>query len=202
MSARPILILATGNPGKVRELQALLGDRWEVRPQSQYGVTPIPETGATFRANALLKAAHAAQITGLPALADDSGIEVDALGGRPGVLSARYAGEHATDADNNRRLLEELAGVPPIERGACYRCVLVMVSGPGDSQPIVAEGEWRGSIAESPRGSGGFGYDPLFIDADTGLRVAELPPETKNSRSHRAQALAALLARLRPHDAR
>jgi len=190
------LVLATDNPGKLRELVALLGDRWEILPQGQFGVQSAAETGTSFLANALLKAHHAASCTGLPSLADDSGLEVDALGGEPGVHSARYAGPGASDADNNSRLLVALAGVPAGRRSARYRCVLVLVRGPGDPAPLVAEGVWEGSIAEAPRGAWGFGYDPLFVDGASGLTGAELDSARKNSISHRGQALRRLKALL------
>lgn len=190
------LVLASGNAGKVREFQALLGAAWRVRPQSEFAVTSLEETGATFLANALLKARHAAQVTGLPALADDSGLEVDVLGGAPGVRSARYAGPEADDAANNAKLLEALAGVPDPQRTARYRCVLVWLGGPDDEAPLVAEGVWEGRILLAPRGRGGFGYDPLFLDPSTGLAAAELDAAAKNARSHRGRALAGLLALL------
>ena len=186
------LVLASGNPGKLREFAALLGPGWELVPQDRLGVAPVDETGTTFRENALLKARHAALATGLPALADDSGLEVDALGGAPGVYSARYAGPGASDAANNARLLAALADVPGPARTARYRCVLVLVAGPDDPAPLVAEGTWEGRIGFGPRGTGGFGYDPLFIDAASGLTGAELEPAAKNARSHRGQALGAL----------
>lgn len=186
------VVLASGNAGKVRELQALLGPGWRIRPQSDLGVPPVEETGDTFLANALLKARHAARLTGLPALADDSGLEVDALGGEPGVRSARYAGPGADDAANNSKLLAALAGVPEAGRTARFRCVLVWLDGPDDDVPLVAEGAWQGRILAAPRGKGGFGYDPLFLDPGTGLAAAEMDPVAKNARSHRGQALARL----------
>lgn len=185
----PEAVLASGNPGKVREFQALLGTRWTLRPQTDFGIAPVPETGDTFVANALLKARHAALATGLPALADDSGLEVDALGGQPGVRSARFAGDGAGDAANNGKLLAALAGVPDEARTARFRCVLVWVDGPGDPAPLVAAGAWEGRILQSPRGTAGFGYDPLFLDLATGLSAAELSAPAKNARSHRGQAL-------------
>jgi XTP/dITP diphosphohydrolase len=191
------LVLASDNPGKLRELRELLGDGWELLPQQQLGVSPAVEDGSTFRANALLKARHAAASTGLPALADDSGLEVDALGGAPGVHSARYAGIGASDDANNRQLLRALAGVPPGQRGARYRCVLALVRSAADTAPLLAEGRWEGQIAELPAGSHGFGYDPLFIDAVTGRRASEMSPAEKNVRSHRGAALRELVARLR-----
>jgi XTP/dITP diphosphohydrolase len=185
-------VLATGNPGKLREFQALLGPRLQLMAQSDYGVRPPPETGSTFLENALIKARHAAAITGLPALADDSGIEVDALGGRPGLHSARYAGPAATDADNNALLLRELAAVPDPHRSARYRCVLVLVRQADDPVPLVADGSWEGRIGVVARGAGGFGYDPLFIDAASGLTGAELTAAEKDARSHRGAASIAL----------
>ncbi len=192
-TAAPVdVVLASGNAGKAREIQQLLGPAWRVRRQSEFGVGPVEETGSTFLANALLKARHASRLTGLPALADDSGLEVDALGGHPGVHSARYAGPGADDAANNAKLLAALRGVPDAARTARFRCVLVWVDGPDDPSPLVAEGAWEGRILPDPRGSGGFGYDPLFRDPDTGLAAAELPAETKNACSHRGRALARL----------
>ena len=190
-------VLASGNAGKVREFAQLLAARdIEVIPQTAFAIAPPEETGSTFRDNALLKARHAAGLSGLAALADDSGIEVDALGGRPGVWSARYAGEGATDADNVALLLRELADVPAARRSARYRCVLVFVRDAADPQPVVADGVWEGHILSAPRGSGGFGYDPIFQPAGLSLAVAELPAQQKNLLSHRGQALRALLAAL------
>jgi XTP/dITP diphosphohydrolase len=190
------VVLATGNPGKAREIQALLGPGWDVVLQSALGVAPVEETGATFLDNALLKARHAAAFTGLPAIADDSGLEVDALGGAPGVRSARFAGEGASDADNVDLLLAELAGVPAAARAARFRCVMVYVSTADDPEPVVAEGTWAGRIAGRARGLGGFGYDPVFEDDTDGRTAAELPPEIKNDRSHRGAACRRLRARL------
>lgn len=189
-------VLASGNAGKVREFAALLAARdIEVLPQSAFGIVAAEETGNTYLENALLKARHAAH-SGLPALADDSGIEVDALAGRPGVRSARYAGEQASDADNLALLLRELAGVPEERRTARYRCVLVFVRDPLDSQPLIGSGVWEGQVLEAPRGSGGFGYDPIFQPQGCTLSAAQLPAAEKNVLSHRAQALRALLAAL------
>jgi len=190
----PRLVVASGNPGKLSELRALAAAlATEIVSQRELGVAAVAETEDSFLGNALLKARHAARATGAAALADDSGLEVDALGGAPGVHSARYAGEGASDADNNRRLLAALAGVAP-PWPARYRAVLVLVRGPDDPAPLVAEGRWEGRIAAAPRGAAGFGYDPLFIPAGEERTVAELGPAEKNRRSHRAQALAALLA--------
>jgi XTP/dITP diphosphohydrolase len=194
------LVVASSNAGKLRELRALASSlAAEIVPQSDLGVAAVAETGSSFLANALLKAQHAARATGSAALADDSGLEVDALGGAPGVYSARYAGEGASDADNIARLLGALDGVPPPRR-ARYHAVLVLVVGPDDPAPLVAEGRWEGRIATVARGGGGFGYDPVFLPGDGPRSVAELSPEEKNRLSHRARALEALLAawRARP----
>ncbi len=192
-------VLASGNAGKQREFAALLAPLgYEVVTQTSLGLVSASETGTTFEDNALLKARHAALLAGLPALADDSGIEVDALGGRPGVYSARYAGEQASDEANLRLMLTELAGVPPARRTARYRCVLAFVRGPADPQPLLAAGSWEGSILTAPRGSGGFGYDPIFLPEGSGLSAAEMTPAAKNVVSHRARALAALIALLGP----
>ena len=186
------VVLATGNEGKRRELEALLGADWELVSQATLGVEPVEETGATFLDNALLKARHASAATGLPAIADDSGLEVDALNGAPGVHSARYAGAEADDAANNARLLAALADVPEGQRGARFRCVMVFVRGPDEPTPLVADRSWEGRIATVARGTGGFGYDPLFIDPASGRHSAELPAGDKNARSHRGQAARAL----------
>ena len=191
------IVLASGNPGKLAELRALLaGHGCEVLAQEELGIAAPVEDGDDFRANALIKARHAAAASGLPAIADDSGLEVDALGGRPGVHSARYAGPAASAADNNQRLLAELADVPPQRRSARFRCVLACVRDAGDPTPLIAEGAWEGWIATAPRGAGGFGYDPLFIGVADGRTAAELPVAEKNRLSHRGQALAALGGRL------
>lgn len=194
----PRLVIATSNAGKLQELQALLGPGRELIPQDRLGVPPVEETGTSFLANALLKARHAARLTGLPALADDSGLEVDALDGAPGVLSARFAGPQSDDASNNRQLLAMMRDVPLPARTARYRCVLVCVSCADDDAPLIADGVWEGCILPAPRGSGGFGYDPLFLDPASGLSAAEMGAALKNSRSHRAQALRALQMALDP----
>jgi XTP/dITP diphosphohydrolase len=191
------VVLATGNPGKLREMRAILaGHDLQVVPQSEFGIVPPHEDGDSFAANALIKARHAAAASGLPAIADDSGLEVEALGGRPGLHSARYAGPSADDRANNERLLAELAEVPAQRRGARYRCAMVFVRGADDPDPIVAEASWPGRIGFEPRGGGGFGYDPYFVTAD-GRTVAEMPADEKNRVSHRGQALATLAARMR-----
>ncbi len=191
------LVLATGNAGKLREFRALLADlAIEVVPQSEFDVPSVPETGLTFIENALIKARNAARHTGLPALADDSGLAVDALHGRPGIYSARYSGPDADDLANNRKLLEELAGVPEQDRGARYHCILVFLRDAEDPVPLVCEAAWEGRIAPAPRGEGGFGYDPLFLPADGEGSAAELDPAIKNRRSHRGRAMALLRERL------
>jgi XTP/dITP diphosphohydrolase len=189
------VVLATGNRGKLAELAAILaGSGLEILPQSEFGIEPPVEDGDSFAANALIKARHAARLAGLPAIADDSGLEVDALGGRPGIHSARYAGPGAGDGDNNRKLLAELAGVPEAGRGARYRCAMAWVDHADDPHPLVCEAAWEGRIAERPRGEGGFGYDPLFVVAGGSRTAAEMPAGEKNRVSHRGQALAALAA--------
>jgi XTP/dITP diphosphohydrolase len=188
------LVLATANAGKQRELAALLTPHGgELILQGALGIETPEETGTTFEANALLKARHAARQAGLPALADDSGIEVDALGGAPGVYSARYAGAGAGDAANTAKLLEALRDVPAAARGARYRCVIVRVRSASDPAPLIATGSWEGRIADAPRGTGGFGYDPVFVPAGETLTAAEMSAAEKNAVSHRARALRALL---------
>ena len=189
------LVLASGNAGKLREFARLLGPlAIEVVPQAELGIPEAEEPHATFIENALAKARHASAGSGLPALADDSGICVGALGGAPGVQSARYAGEPKSDARNNEALVAALGGVA--DRRAHYYCVLVLVQRPDDPEPIVAEGVWHGRVVDAPRGSGGFGYDPHFEDATTGMTGAELPLARKNALSHRGKAMRRLIARL------
>lgn len=190
------LVLASGNPGKAREIEALLGAAFRIRLQSEWQIEPPTETGLTFVENALIKARYACVHTGLPALADDSGLEVDALDGAPGLYSARYAGEGASDADNLQKLLRELAVVPAEQRQARFRCVMVYLRHAMDPSPVIAEGCWEGTILTQPRGTGGFGYDPVFLVPDLNLASAELDPATKNRLSHRGQALAKLTAAL------
>jgi XTP/dITP diphosphohydrolase len=190
-------VLASGNPGKLRELGALLAPfSLELVAQADLGIRPAEETGTTFLENALLKAHHAARHARLAALADDSGIEVDALGGGPGVRSARFAGEGASDEDNLRRLLAELHDVPDGFRQARYQCVIVFVRGGADQRPLIAHGTWEGTIAHAARGRGGFGYDPVFVPAGEHRTAAELASADKNAVSHRGQALRALVAML------
>ncbi|MBI5108140.1 MAG: RdgB/HAM1 family non-canonical purine NTP pyrophosphatase [Rhodocyclales bacterium] len=194
------LVLASGNAGKLREFGQLLAPfDFEVLPQSAFAVPEAEEPHITFVENAIAKARHAARLTGLPALADDSGLCVTALGGAPGVFSARYAqsspDEPKSDQRNNEKLIADLAGIK--DRRAHYVAVLVLMRHADDPQPVVTEGEWHGEIIDTPRGEGGFGYDPYVLIPELGKTVAELPHEEKNRRSHRGQALAQLLARLR-----
>lgn len=192
------VVLATGNQGKVKELAAMLADQnIEVLPQSDFSVPDVPETGTTFVENAIIKARHAAKLTGLPAIADDSGLAVDALGGAPGVYSARYSGDNATDQTNNEKLLKELTGVPEHNRGAQFHCVLVYMSHADDPTPIICHGVWQGSILTEAKGNQGFGYDPLFWQEDLQQTSAELPRDVKNSLSHRGKALAQLVQQLK-----
>jgi XTP/dITP diphosphohydrolase len=191
------IVMASGNPGKLREIARLLeGLHVEVVPQSDYGISEAVEDGATFAENSLIKALHASDATGLAAIADDSGLAVDALDGRPGVHSARYAGPDATDEQNIDKLLTELAGVPAGARGAAFHCVATFVL-PGDGSPIQAEGVWRGSILLARQGDGGFGYDPVFLDPASALSSAQLSAEQKGARSHRGQALRRLVDQIR-----
>ena len=191
------LVLASGNAGKVAELRELLGDSgFALHAQSEFGVADVEETASTFVENALLKARHAARATGLPALGDDSGLCVDALHGAPGLYSARYGGVHGDAARNIARLLEEMRDIPGQARGARFYCVLVLLRGVDDPQPLIAEGSWEGRILERPRGERGFGYDPVFFDPDNACSAADLDPVVKNVISHRVRALAALKQRL------
>jgi XTP/dITP diphosphohydrolase len=191
------VVLASSNPGKVREFNQLLaGIDFEVVPQSDYGVAEAEETGLTFVENAILKARNAARHTNLPALADDSGLEVDALNGAPGIYSARYAGKGANDAQNLLKLLDDLTGVAEAQRTARFQCLLVYLRHEFDPTPLICQGTWEGRILTAPQGANGFGYDPVFFVPTHGCSSAELPPEVKNSLSHRGQALRALLAAL------
>jgi XTP/dITP diphosphohydrolase len=190
------LVVASGNPGKLRELAALLAPLGiAATSQSELGVPEAEEPHPTFIENALAKARNAARCTGLPALADDSGILADALDGAPGVHSARYAGEPRSDERNNQKLIAMLRDAP--SRAAHYYCVIVLVRHPDDPEPLIAEGRWEGEVVTEPRGHGGFGYDPHFLLPELGMTAAELDPEHKNRISHRGQALAMLAARLR-----
>ncbi len=189
------VVLASGNQGKLRELAAILAETGlSLHSQAEFAVVEAPETGLSFVENAIIKARNAAQQTGLAALADDSGLCVDALDGAPGIYSARYAGEGASDADNNRKLLASLR--QQTLRRAHFHCALVFVRHASDPAPIICEGLWEGEIVDQPRGDNGFGYDPLFYIPALGCCSAELPPAQKNQLSHRGQALAQLLARL------
>lgn len=196
-SVRRTLVLASGNAGKLRELGAmLLPLGWSARPQSDWALEEAVESGLSFIENALIKARHAARLTGLPALGDDSGLVVDALDGEPGIHSSRYAGEGADDASNNRKLLEALAGVGTGGRGAHFYCAMALMRHAGDPAPLLATGQWDGRILEAPAGSDGFGYDPLFWVPGEGCSAAQLPAGLKNRLSHRGQALAVLLQQL------
>ena len=189
------LVIATGNAKKLKEFERLLAPLGiEVIPQSAFNVPESPEPHCTFLENALAKARNAARHTGLPSLADDSGICVHALAGNPGVNSAYYAGQQKSDADNNARLIADLRGVE--DRSAHYTAVLALVLNESDPEPIIAEGRWYGEIIDVPRGSGGFGYDPYFLDVELGMTGAEMPLDQKGARSHRGKALAKLLAEM------
>ena len=192
------IVLATGNTGEVREINQLLAGRdLHVEPQSRFGVIEAEETGLSFVENAILKARNAAQHTGLPAIADDSGLEVDALNGAPGIYSSRYAGPAANDRDNVQKLLADLADVPESQRGARFQCVMVYLRHAADPTPLLCLGTWEGRILFSPRGENGFGYDPVFYVPTHDCSSAELTPDIKNSLSHRGQALRKLIEALR-----
>ena len=192
------LVVATGNAGKLVEIRAVLGDcGLQLVPQSEFGLFDAEESGSTFVENALLKARHATRATGLPALADDSGLIVDALHGAPGLITAHYAGVHGDSQRNIARLLGELEGIPHEHRTARFYSVVVVLRDAEDPAPLIAQGEWYGRILEAPRGTGGFGYDPVFLDPETGLSGAEMDPARKNLVSHRGKALLALRERLR-----
>ncbi|ACR67522.1 XTP/dITP diphosphatase [Edwardsiella ictaluri] len=192
------VVLATGNAGKVRELASLLTDfGLDIVAQSTLGIDGAEETGLTFIENAILKARHAARLSGLPAIADDSGLAVDALGGAPGIYSARYAGEDASDRTNMEKLLAALQDVPADQRQARFHCVLVYLRHADDPTPLVCHGVWEGEIADAPSGDGGFGYDPIFFVPAQGCTAAQLSREQKRTISHRGQALQQLLDRIR-----
>ncbi|MCX4026684.1 RdgB/HAM1 family non-canonical purine NTP pyrophosphatase [Endozoicomonas sp. SM1973] len=192
------VVLASNNLGKLNEFQHLLGGlNFKMLPQKQFGIQSVAETGLTFVENAILKARHASSIARLPALADDSGLEVDALNGAPGIYSARFAGEAASDADNNQKLLQLLEGKSPSERTARFHCVLVYLKHPADPTPLICHGTWEGIILEEVRGDNGFGYDPLFFVPSEHCTSAELPSNLKNKLSHRAQAMQKLLTKLK-----
>lgn len=192
------IVLATGNAGKIREFADLLGPLgFEFLPQAEFGIEPPEETGETFEDNALLKARYAAALSGLPAMADDSGLEVDALRGAPGVRSARYAGDGAGDLANLKKLLEAMQSVPDDSRSARFRCVIALVGRAEDRSPVLGRGVWEGAILRAPRGSGGFGYDPVFAPRGEQRSVAELAAAEKHAQSHRGAALRDLHAQLR-----
>ncbi len=192
------IVLASNNAGKVREFNQLLtGSEFEVIPQSEFQVGDIEETGLTFVENALLKARNAARHTGLPAIADDSGLEVDALNGAPGIYSARYAGAGASDRQNLEKLLDALQDVPDENRSARFQCLMVYMRHPQDPTPRIFQGTWEGRILHAPQGDNGFGYDPVFYVPEQQCASAELPPDVKNRLSHRGQALRRLIAVLR-----
>ncbi|MBI1195459.1 MAG: RdgB/HAM1 family non-canonical purine NTP pyrophosphatase [Gammaproteobacteria bacterium] len=191
------IVLATGNLGKVAEIQAIVSDQGIcMHPQTEFGIESADETGLSFIENALIKARHAARQSGLPAIADDSGLCVDTLNGAPGIYSSRYAGPDANDETNLKRLLEALKGVPDEDRGARFICAMVFISHAEDPIPMIALGQWRGWITHEPKGSNGFGYDPIFTLENRRCTSAELPPEEKNRLSHRGQALIKLLEML------
>ena len=201
MRFRERVVLASANPGKLRELARLLAPAgFEVVAQSEFGVAPVEESGATFVENALLKARAASAAGAAAAIADDSGLVVDALGGAPGVRSARLAGDGASDADNVRALLSLMEDVEEERRGASFVCVVVRLRSPGDPLPVICQGAWRGRILREARGTRGFGYDPLFRPRGHRTSVAELSPEAKDASSHRARALRALLERIAPRQ--
>ena len=193
-----LLVLASGNAGKLKELSAMLTPLgWTVRSQGDWKISEAVEDGLSFIENALIKARHAARLTGLRALGDDSGLVVDALGGIPGIYSSRYAGADADAKANNQKLLHALRGVPVPKRAAHFYCAMVLVRHADDPAPLISTGKWMGRIMEQPRGEGGFGYDPIFWVPGNECSSAELPPEVKNSLSHRGQALAALIAQMK-----
>ena len=191
------VVMASSNPGKLREINQILGGLdMKVLPQSDFDVPDADETGLTFVENSILKARHAAQLTRLPAIADDSGLEVDALKGAPGIYSARFSGLGATDEKNLQKLLEDLKGVPESERTARFQCLMVFMSHAEDPTPLICQGTWEGRILFEPRGEGGFGYDPIFYVPSEDCASAELAPEVKNALSHRGQALTKLVKAL------
>ena len=195
------IVLASSNPGKVREINQLLATLdLHVQPQSKFGVVDAEETGLTFVENAILKARNAAQHTGLPAIADDSGIEVDALNGAPGIYSARFAGEGASDQANLEKLLTEIDGVPEAQRSARFQCLMVFMRYASDPTPLICQGTWEGRILLAAQGDNGFGYDPVFYVPTHDCSSAELPADVKNALSHRGQALRQLLAALEQYS--
>jgi len=190
------VVLASGNAGKIHELQNRLGDQFELVSQNDLGVIAPPEDGLSFVENAIIKARAASEQTGLPAIADDSGLSVDALNGAPGIYSARFSGEDATDEKNNAFLLENLANVEETNRTARFQCALVFMRSATDPVPIICQGTWEGHILHEPQGDNGFGYDPLFFAFDQGCASAQLPAEVKNQVSHRGKAVNLLIESL------
>ncbi len=191
------IVLASNNPGKVREIGQLLADLdIEVVPQSDYNIPEVEETGLTFVENAILKARHAAEYSKLPALADDSGIEVDALMGAPGIYSARFAGVGATDTENLQKLISDLQALNEPTRTARFQCLMVLMAHPSDPTPLICQGTWEGEIIDTPKGDNGFGYDPVFYLPEQQCTSAELPADKKNALSHRGKALSCLLKKL------
>jgi len=184
------LVLASSNRGKLEEIREVLADTGiELIAQSEFGIDDVEETGTTFVENALIKARHATRLSGLPALGDDSGLCVDALGGAPGLCSARYSGVHGDTTANIAKLLDVMKGIPESERGAHFHCTLVVLRSADDPAPLIAEGRWHGRVLETPRGTKGFGYNPVFLDLDLGLSAAEIDTDVKNRVSHRGKAL-------------
>lgn len=197
MSQRRQLVLATSNQGKLEEIKALLsGINLEILPQSEFAVPDAEETGLSFVENAIIKARHAAECTGLSAIADDSGIVVNALGGRPGIYSARFAGKNATDKENLQKLIEEIKPLAEHERVASFVCIMVYLAHQDDPIPVITQGIWDGILVTEPRGKNGFGYDPVFFLESHNCTSAELPPEIKNQLSHRGKAIRKLLKKL------
>lgn len=191
------IVLASNNPGKVKEFQELLkGADIELKPQAEFNISEAEENGLSFVENAIIKARHASEQAQLPAIADDSGLEVDFLNGAPGIYSSRFAGEHASAADNNAKLLELLAELPMAQRSARFQCLLVYLRHPRDPTPVICQGTWEGQILTAPLGDKGFGYDPLFFVPDRQCSAAQLSAEDKNQRSHRGKAMKLLLKRL------
>ncbi len=199
MDREKTIVLASGNPGKIREMGEVLAEvDLRIASQTDFGIPEAEETGLTFVENAIIKARHACAHTGLPTIADDSGLEVDALHGAPGIYSSRYAGPGAGDRDNLDKLLGAMAGVPDGQRGARFQCLMVYMEHEADPTPLICQGTWEGEILHAPRGTGGFGYDPVFYVPTHHCASAELPPAVKNRLSHRGQALRRLLEALSP----
>lgn len=194
------VVLASGNAGKIRELQHRLGSQFELVSQNDLGVITPPEDGLSFVENAIIKARAASEQTGLPAIADDSGLSVDALNGAPGIYSARFSGDQATDEQNNALLLEKLANFGETERTARFQCALVFMRSASDPVPVICQGTWEGHILYEPQGTNGFGYDPLFFAFEQGCASAQLPPEVKNQVSHRGKAISLLIECLSTAD--